>query len=575
MFRGWSSRGVVLVCALVLMACVGRAQEPDIPESLEPWKEWVLWDVEHRDCPRIYSNGTQPICFWPSSLRMIAEPSAATWSMNVRVFDDTWVPLPGANDLWPLNVRDGEVERAVVERDGRPVVELGPGDHELSGEFRWSEMPQKMASPNEIGILTLRLNDQDVTIPNRDTQGHVWLRRLQSQPEDEDRLNVQLYRLIEDGIPLWLRTELELTVSGKSREEELGWILPEGWQIATVESPIPVAIDDRGRVRAQVRAGTWSVMVHAFRTTDPGEIRFPDGAEPVAATELVGLKVDPNFRVSQIEGLPTIDATMTTFPSNWRGLPVYQWDTAQSFQLLEKQRGMGDEAPEGLQIQRRFWLDEDGAALTYTDNLSGKMQRIWRLDVANQYDLGAVRIDGESQLITANPETDASGVEIRTRNLNMEAIGRAAVTPEIGATGWQADADSLQITWTLPPGWRALAIFGADRVDGDWLTAWSLLDLFLLLIFALAVYRMYGLTAGVIALVAFGLSYHEFGSPRFTWFLLLIPLALLRVVGEGTARGFLQFGKGFATILLLLFLSLIHISEPTRPTRASRMPSSA
>ena len=33
--------------------------------------------------------------------------------------------------------------------------------------------------------------------------------------------------------------------------------------------------------------------------------------------------------------------------------------------------------------------------------------------------------------------------------------------------------------------------------------------------------------------------------------------------------------KNFPVIMLLMFLSLIHISEPTRPTRASRMPSSA
>ena len=65
--------------------------------------------------------------------------------------------------------------------------------------------------------------------------------------------------------------------------------------------------------------------------------------------------------------------------------------------------------------------------LTYTDHLRGKMQKIWRLDVAEGHELGAVRIDGESQLITSNPETNASGVEIRSRNLNMEAIGRAPV----------------------------------------------------------------------------------------------------------------------------------------------------
>ncbi len=57
---------------------------------------------------------------------------------------------------------------------------------------------------------------------------------------------MKLYAALEDGIPLWLRTEIELTVSGKSREEDLGTILPEGWKLAAVESQIPVAIDDAG-----------------------------------------------------------------------------------------------------------------------------------------------------------------------------------------------------------------------------------------------------------------------------------------------------------------------------------------
>ena len=36
----------------------------------------------------------------------------------------------------------------------------------------------------------------------------------------------KVYAVLEDGIPLWLRTEVELIVSGKNREEEIGSILP-------------------------------------------------------------------------------------------------------------------------------------------------------------------------------------------------------------------------------------------------------------------------------------------------------------------------------------------------------------
>ncbi len=127
-------------------------------------------------------------------------------------------------------------------------------------------------------------------------------------------------------------------------------------------------------------------------------------------------------------------------------------------------------------------------------------------------------------------------------------------TAQIDSVGWQTDVDSLGIAMDLPPGWRMLALFGPDRVDGDWLTAWSLLDLFLLLIFGLAVTRIWGIPAGIIAFLAFGLAYHEPGSPRLTWLFLLMPVALLKVVPEGTANKWLKAWKYLAMGLLLINL---------------------
>ena len=83
-------------------------------------------------------------------------------------------------------------------------------------------------------------------------------------------------------------------------------------------------------------------------------------------------------------------------------------------------------------------------------------------------------------------------------------------------------------------------MFGPDEVDGEWLSSWSLLDLFLLLIFTFAVFRLWGPAAGVLAFFAFVISYHEPNAPRFLWLALLPPLALLRVVSNGNGRTFIQ-----------------------------------
>ncbi len=543
-----------LCSIVVLLPACAAAQEREIPDPLQPWKEWATWGDRHRDCPTPYNTAEEHICFWPSQLAMTTGQQKGTWTLSVTAFADTWVPLPGSAKIWPLNVRaDGE-PAAVVARGSTPSVRLSAGRHQLSGEFRWAKMPQTVAIPPEIGLLSLQLDGEAVSIPDWDASGQLWLRRVRQVQAEENQLSVQVYRLIEDGIPVWLKTELELAVSGKSREEDLGWVLPKNWRLATVDSPIPVAIDELGRMKAQVRSGKWTIRLDAFRTDDPRLFQFASGATPITNVELIGFRSQNTFRLAELTGLQAVDVTQTTFPEPWRGLPIYQWETDKTFQLNEKSRGMGTQRPTGLSIQRKLWLDEDGKAFTFLDEIRGRMQQTWRLDAAEGQELGAVRIGGEGQLITLNPSSEAEGVEVRDRNLELNAIGRINGPQHFSATGWQTDADSLTVKLILPPGWRVLALFGADSVEGDWLTAWSLLDLFLLLVFSLAVYRNWGVVPGLIAFLAFGLAYHEAGSPRLTWLFLLMPVALLRVVPSGEIQRWLLRWKYLAVALLLINL---------------------
>lgn len=551
-----------LLCAAPLEPQSSPSAEPrEIPAALKPWETWATWDVPHRFCPTPYDTADKPICFWPSRLALQVDRAGGAFNLAVTVFSETWVPLPGGKDVWPVDVKLGGAAIPVVEHDGRPAVKLGPGTHQLEGAFRWNEIPQGLSLPREIGLLALTLEGQPVSAPTWDAQGYLWLKRDASTEEaDKDFLSVKVYALLEDGIPLWLRTQVEILVSGKSREEDLGSILPEGWELSSVDSPLPVMVDDAGRMKAQVRAGKWTLTANAFRLDNPAEFRYAADARPAAEEELVAFRAKPDFRMVDIIGSPSIDVSQTTFPAVWREFPVYRWDTATPFRIEERMRGMGSQAPQGLSIRRTMWLDENGRGLTFQDRINGSMQQIWRLDAAEGQDLGSVRSNGQGQLITRNPQNNAPGVEIRTRNVNLEATGRTDRAAALPATGWRADADSLSVVLNLPPGWRLFALFGADWVLGDWLTAWSLLDLFLLLIFSLAVFRLWGVGPALIAFLAFGISYHEPGAPRFIWLALIIPLALLRVVPEGWGRRLVQTGR-WILILLLVLIAAPFISK--------------
>ncbi len=525
-----------------------------IPDPLKTWEDWATWDDPHRHCPSAFNSADKLFHYCPSELSLQAGAQGGRFSIETTVFETAWFVLPGDSDLWPLNVQDSGKPVAVVERGGRPAVRLSAGVHLIAGDYRWAELPQKIRIPLEYGILSLSVEGRPSPFPNWDTEGFLWLKQTRTDAGDKDFLDVQVYRLIEDGIPMWLHTILELSVSGKSREVELGNILPEGWSISSVESPIPVAVDDDGKARAQVRAGKWQIHMRAFRTTHSEDFKMKDGAPSIVEKELVGFKADPELRMLDVRNATPVDATQTTFPEMWRAWPVYQWNTKAALTLVEKMRGSGLQSPKSMSGARELWLNETGRGYTYQDHLAGQMQSIWRLDVAPSLQLGSVKVNGEGQLITRDPKTRAAGVEIRSRNIRLDAVGTSATMRAIPATGWDAGLDSLTLTLNLPPGWRLFALFGADTVEGDWLTSWTLLDLFLLLIFSLAIYRIWGIGPGVIAFLAFGLTYHEPESPRYAWFVLLMPLALLKVIPEGKMRKVISVWKYAAFVYLLLVL---------------------
>ena len=394
----------------------GSAQQREIPAALQPWQGWASWGDTTFKSPPSFENANERMTVWPGQLTLTAGPSGAEWKFSVTVFDEAWLPLPGNDEVWPQLVVANGAPQAVIERNARPAVRLLPGRHELSGQFSWKTMPQHLPLPPEIGLLTLVVNDEKVEVPNWDADGTLWLTRKRTGEAEADSVNVQVYRLFEDGIPAWLHTDLELTVSGKSREEEFGWILPEGWKLATVESSLPVSVDERGRVKAQVRAGKWTISFLAFKTSDDRTLGFPVDAQPTTNLELIGFKSDPEFRLAEFTGLQAVDVSQTSFPKKWQGLPVFQWITSEKINLEEKMRGMGMQRPAGLTITRHLWLDEDGQGFTYHDLVSGNDQKIWRLDAASGLELGSVRVNGTGQLITESPDDNESQrVEIQTR----------------------------------------------------------------------------------------------------------------------------------------------------------------
>lgn len=526
-----------------------------IPEPLKPWTGWVMWNSPEAECPSAYNNAGNHLCVWPGTLKIQASGSGGSFSQKVRVFREMRVQLPGDKKLWPVDVKvDGKPVPVVSFRE-RPMVYLKPGAVTITGAFNWEAIPQKILIPPAVGIVRLTVGGKTVPFPALDGNGELWLKRRKKTKADKDSIEIKVYRLLEDGIPMWLSTEVELRISGRSREEKLGTMLPAGWHLSGVKSSLPVAMSSDGKLRVQVRSGLWKISLRAFRTHDTVSILFQKGSMSTFQSEYVAFKGNPAFRLVDIGGAQAIDPSQTAIPNRWKSYPVYQWDHKTPLVLKERMKGTGSNtAPRNIALKRDLWLRENGAGFTYRDKMNGTLDKIRRIDASPSEIPGRIKVGGKGQLITKNPITGNAGVEIRTNKLDLGAVGRIQKRGAIPAVGWLTDVDNLSMNLHLPPGWRLFACPGAEKIRGDWVSAWTLLDIFLLLLFTLAAYRLWGVKTALIVFFGFALSFHEPGAATYSWFFLLMPLALLRVVPEGKLRKLVVWWKNLAVLSIILIL---------------------
>jgi hypothetical protein len=529
-------RWLLLAASLLLpLRTLGAPMsEADVPAPLKPWIPWVLHDHDERHCPSAGADISQRLCVWPAQLDLALSAAGGHFTLTAELFAPGWLPLPGDGAMWPQDVTRSGQPAPVLMRDGRPALFLPPGAHRIDGNFRWSQLPESLYVPPEAGIVTLKV-DGVARSAGRDGRNHVWLGRAVATTSAANHLDVKVFRLLEDDIPPRLVTHLDLEVTGDVRDETLGPVLPADFVAMRIDGNLSARLDDQNRLHVQVRPGVWSLDVTARASSSLAKVKALVGNPPWPADEVWSFQARNELRVVEVSGAPAVDPRQTQMPDGWRNFPAYLVSSGMTLALAERSRGNPNPDPDQVQLQRQLWLDFDGGGYTLQDHLQGRLSRSWRLEAAAPIELGRVDVDGEPQLITKQGE--GVGVEVRHGQLQLNADSRInASARRLPAGGWNTDLQAVSTVLNLPPGWRLLAAPGADRAD-TWISRWTLLDLFIVLIAAVAATRLFGFGAGVITLITLVLIWQEPNAPRSAWLALIAATALLRVLPQSYRDG--------------------------------------
>ena len=545
---------VVVFCLLVSapMTLAEPLSRDQVPEPLRPWTDWVLRGHEDQLCPAIQNPANEHRCLWPSRLTLTVDENSARFTQEFQTFHDTFAMLPGDETRWPLDVRvDGKPAAATIH-DGIPAVYLRVGHHVVEGSFAWDQMPRIIPVPPETGLVSLNVDGQPVDFPHREPNGQLWLRsaKVQAAPEG---LEVEVQRRVVDEVPLLLVTRLDLNVSGKDREVTLGKALPDGFVPMALQSPLPARVEPDGHLRVQLRPGTWMLELTARHEGPADLLSMPATDEPWPAQEVWAFEAHNDLRIVSVEGLKAVDPNQTQLPQEWRQFPTFLMQPGKVMRLLEKRRGDSDPAPDQLSLNRKLWLDFSGGGFTVQDDVTGVMNKSWRLEMSLPQQLGRVAIAGTDQVITRRDSLPLAGVEIRQGQLQMQADSRIdSGVSRISAVGWDHDFQSVSAMLMLPPGWRLFRASGVDDVSNSWITDWTLLDFFLVLFIAMVVYRMWGPAWGGVALLALVMNYLEPGAPRWIWLALFAGEALARILPKGRATWVIQAYRLVAAVIFVM-----------------------
>jgi hypothetical protein len=408
---------------------------------------------------------------------------------------------------------------------------VSEGTFTLAGSFVWSKRPESLPVPAQTGLVSLNLDGHKVEQAERPDNA-VWLGRRR-EAEVPQHLEMQVYRLLSDGIPATLNTHLNLQVAGDAREEMLPAVLPQGFEAMSLDSELPARIGADGRLHIQVRAGSWMVQVLARSTTNLEEIKMPAAQGAWPKQEVWSYAADDRLRVASLEGAEGIDPTQANVPQEWRQYPSYRVASG-NLQIHERSRGLSPQEVNHLSLQRALYLDFAHRGFTVIDQIAGQMRNDWRLDMRAPYRLMKASSGAENLLVTEANGAELTGMELRAPELNLATVARIT-TPggTMPATGWSERFDRVAGVLNLPPGHRLFAAFGADSAPESWVERWGLLDLFLLSFTTVIALRLFGWIYAAVTCAAVTLVHQE--NQLLVWLILFVLLATVSMRAAPTS----------------------------------------
>jgi len=529
---------IALIASLPAQADYVKKSTP-IPGALSEWSEWAIKDDKNLNCPLDSQSERQ--CAWSKELLVVTSGNNINFRQEWTSFGDASLSLPWANSAYLESVTiNGEKASLSYKEDRRPMVAVEKGNYLVEGVLNVPPQVKDIYIGDKTGLVSLYINDNKVVQPaivhnqlSLQIAGKATPQKTQKQ--EKDSVNTQVWRHISQSIPTRMQTVIDLTITGKSRNINLGKVLPDDMQILNVSSNsrMPLSLSSEGELRVQVRSGHSQVTINTQRKGASEEYAFPENPY-FPNSEIWSFERNVNLEQVSVEGGAIYDASrIKHYPRHWLSSPTYLLGQNDTLSLIALPDAENQQENTALNSDREYWMDFNGKGYFYRDTITGRRGELKRINATNGHELNHAKFGySEDQVITLDPDSDEKGVELRSTDVNFIAEGRVERN-KLSSRAWLAPVESLDVQIHVPPGMRIFHATGADSYTGSWIGQWQLLDFFLVIIVTVSFFKLFGLTAGIIALLGMVSTIHEPGSPQLIWLTAVILAGLSKVIPSG------------------------------------------
>jgi hypothetical protein len=540
----------MLIAVFVSPYLAAAANTVNAPLELQQWQGWVI--DQHPELKCSFNSSAQARqCQWHSPLTIDIDKNTIVFTQDVLLEKQEWIILPGSTDNWPQQLFINGQAKSVMRFQNSPALLLEPGQYAIKGLINSNNRASSLTLPNSTTFVDLTIDDKVVSRPNINGNKLLLTRVEPTQIKSADSVKVQVYRLIRDGYPLFLDTQLDFSVSGEQRVERFGQVLPAGFEITDIRSALALHIKADGNMQVQLKPGRHTISIRARLIADKNQF-IAQANENWPKQELWSFAPDRSYRIVDVQG-SVIDSSQTNMPKAWQSFSSYLVTSDKGLNLVERSRGDENPQQHNLRLDRSLWLNFSGDYFTTQEYIQGSLGHLDRLSAQGDYKAGRVSINTQPVLITSI--NNDQGVEVLPGVFNLQTVGEIK-SREVIINPWNTDLSSASLRLNLPPGFSLFSVQGADSVTNDYLSDWNLWEIFIVILFVVVLFKQYGIVTSTVGLLYALVTHKIQDAPSVLLLLAIVGFHfVINVLPKNRIRSFsVKFYQLGLVIVVLSFL---------------------